>query len=148
MKSANLNGYFTNHSLRRTSATCLFQAGVDKKKIVREITGHVSDALDKYEITSKKQKEHVSKILNNAKEPQIEQEKEESEIKIPPVPSFELSVTENSKQGMSNVITNCNCKCQNFQLGDGKQLTDMINDLVSKCRSGKAKIKLEIEFSD
>ena len=61
LKNCNLDGYFTNHSLRRTSATHLFQAGVDKK-IVKEITGHVSDALDKYQITSKAQKENVSLI--------------------------------------------------------------------------------------
>ena len=44
LKNAKLDGFFTNHSLRRSSATRLFQAGVDKK-IIREITGHKSDAL-------------------------------------------------------------------------------------------------------
>ena len=44
----------------------LFQAGVDKK-IVKEITGHASDALIRYQVTSMKQKEAVSKILNNHK---------------------------------------------------------------------------------
>ena len=44
LKNAKLDVFFTNHSLRRSSATRLFQAGVDKK-IIREITGHKSDAL-------------------------------------------------------------------------------------------------------
>ena len=51
LKSANLDGYFTNHSLRRKSATRLFQAGVDRK-LVKEFTGHVSDAMDKYQVIS------------------------------------------------------------------------------------------------
>ena len=41
----------------------MFQAGIDRK-IVKEITGHASDALNKYEITSKAQKEHISKVLS------------------------------------------------------------------------------------
>ena len=42
LKSAKLDGYFTNHSLHQTSNIRLFQAGVDTK-IVREVTGYVSD---------------------------------------------------------------------------------------------------------
>ena len=47
LKSAKLDGYFTNHSLRRSGTMRLFQAGVDRK-IIKEYTGHQSDALDKY----------------------------------------------------------------------------------------------------
>ena len=47
LKSANLNGYFTNHSLRRTGTTHLFHAGIDRK-LVKEFTGHTSDAVDHY----------------------------------------------------------------------------------------------------
>ena len=51
LKDAKLDGYFTNHSLCRSSTTRLFQAGVDHK-LVKEFTGHSSDAVDKYQITS------------------------------------------------------------------------------------------------
>ena len=44
LKSGNLNGHFTNHSLRHTSATRLFQTGVDRK-LVREFTGHICNAI-------------------------------------------------------------------------------------------------------
>ena len=44
LKEANIEGYFTNHSCR-SSTTKLFQAGVDKK-LIKEITGHHSDAVD------------------------------------------------------------------------------------------------------
>ena len=85
LKSCNPDGYFTNHSLRRTSATRLFQA------------------------------------------------------------SLELSVTEMSRR---NEGINCNCNRQKFEVGQGQQLAKIINELLSKRKSGNAKIKLEIEFSD
>ena len=58
LKSAKLDGFFTNHSLRRSGTTHLFQAGVDRK-IVKEYTGHRSDAVDQYQITSNEQKRQV-----------------------------------------------------------------------------------------
>ena len=68
LKSGNLDGYFTKHSLRHTSTTRLFQVGVDKK-IIKEIIGHTSDVLVKYQVTSLQQKEVVSKILKNETTP-------------------------------------------------------------------------------
>ena len=52
LKDAGLDGFFTNHSLRRTAATRLFHAG-QNVKLIKEITGHISDAVEKYEVTSK-----------------------------------------------------------------------------------------------
>ena len=62
LKNAKLDGFFTNHSLRRSSTTRLFQAGVDKK-IIKDFMGHRSDALDKYEVTSEEQRQNISKII-------------------------------------------------------------------------------------
>ena len=59
LRNGGLDGYFINHSFRCTCATHLFQAGADVK-IVKEITGHVRDAVHKYQTTSD---EHVSKIV-------------------------------------------------------------------------------------
>ena len=59
LKDAKLDGFFTNHSLRRSGTTRLFQAGVDRK-LVKEYTGHTSDAVDKYQITSAGQREALS----------------------------------------------------------------------------------------
>ena len=39
LMSAKIDGYFTNHSRRRTGGTHLFQAGVERK-LVKEFTGH------------------------------------------------------------------------------------------------------------
>ena len=51
IKTTEIERYFTYHSTRHTGSTQLFQAGVDRK-LVKEITGHRSGAVDKYQITS------------------------------------------------------------------------------------------------
>ena len=53
---ANVNLYFMNHSLR------LFQAGIDRK-LAKEVTGHSSDVVDLYQITSDTQRETISKVM-------------------------------------------------------------------------------------
>ena len=62
MAEAGYTGYYTGHSLCRSGGSRLFQAGV-QRKLVKECTGHTSDAVDKYQITSKEQKKKVSKIV-------------------------------------------------------------------------------------
>ena len=62
MESAGYHGYYTGHSLRRSGTTRLCQAGV-AKKLVKECTGHTSDAIDKYYVTSDAQRERLTEIL-------------------------------------------------------------------------------------
>ena len=63
-KSAGIPGYKTNHSLRATSATRLYQSGVDEQ-LVMERTGHRSlDGVRSYKRTSDSQREALSDILN------------------------------------------------------------------------------------
>jgi hypothetical protein len=52
----------TNHSLRATRATALFNAGVPEK-LIREVTGHRSNSLHLYERPSLEQRQAVSKVL-------------------------------------------------------------------------------------
>lgn len=52
----------TAHCLRVTCATKLFNAGVDEK-LIRERTGHRSNALFQYEKANKEQMVKVSSIL-------------------------------------------------------------------------------------
>ena len=144
LKKGNLDRYFTNHSLRRASVTHMFQAEVDKK-IVKEITGHQSDALEKYQITSNRQKENVSKILNGEKTNFIEPEIEKVKPNIV-TPSIKVSVCNNSDSKIGQY--HCSCNQKSFDLNKSEQLSTMINELVIQGRTGKAKIKIEIEFSD
>ena len=63
---AGLKGNFTNHSLRATGATTLFDAGVPEA-IIQKRTGHKSvDSLRFYERTTLKQNMEVSSLLNQA----------------------------------------------------------------------------------
>ena len=60
---AAIGGKKSNHSLRATGATELYQAGVPEK-VIQERTGHLSLAgLRQYERTSEKQHESVSQVL-------------------------------------------------------------------------------------
>ena len=69
-KSAGIEGYKTNHSLRATAATRLYSSGVDEQ-LVMERTGHRStEGIRSYKRTSSEQQQAVSDILNNvAKKP-------------------------------------------------------------------------------
>ena len=63
---ANIEGRFTNHSLRATGATELFQKEVPEK-IIQEVTGHRSvKALRQYERVSNAQKEAACNILTGS----------------------------------------------------------------------------------
>ena len=64
-KYAEVEGNFTNHSLRATGATLLFDAGVPEL-IVQKRTGHKSlDALRAYERITPRQELQVAQILSN-----------------------------------------------------------------------------------
>ena len=61
-------GYYTNHSLRRTCATKLFQEGIEEQRIMA-ITGHRStDAVQTYKKISAIQEEEASKIIQCTKQ--------------------------------------------------------------------------------
>ena len=123
----------------------MFQAGIDSK-IVRKITGHASDALNKYQITSNKQKNVVSDVLKGVdlSKNKEKREKQSNVVTKREEPSLELCVTETSLKGPMH----CSCKRKSFDIGNGENLSRMIKEIVAKCKSGKTKIKLEIEFSD
>ena len=62
---AGIEGYKTNHSLRVTTATRLFQSGVDEQ-LIMERTGHRStDGIRTYKCSCPEQAEQVSKVLNH-----------------------------------------------------------------------------------
>ena len=62
---AGIGGYRTNHSLRATVATRLYQAGIDEQ-LIMERTGHRSlEGVRSYKHTSEGQKEAVSDILHS-----------------------------------------------------------------------------------
>ena len=57
--------YYTNHSLRATAITRMFNSGIPEK-VIAETCGHRSTkALRLYEHTSEQQKQDVTKIINS-----------------------------------------------------------------------------------
>ena len=64
-KSTGLPGYYTNHSLRSTSATCMYQSNIDEQ-IIQEITGHRSLAVRSYKRTSDSQRKMASNCIFGA----------------------------------------------------------------------------------
>ena len=63
-KAAGTAGYKTNHSLRATAATRLYQAGVDEQ-LIMEKTGHRSlEGVRSYKRTNTEQQENISDILS------------------------------------------------------------------------------------
>ena len=62
---AGIEGRVTNHSMRATSVTCLYETGVPEK-VIQERTGHRSlEALRVYERTNSQQHKVVSNILSS-----------------------------------------------------------------------------------
>ena len=66
-KEADIQGFKTNHSLRATAATRLYESGIDEQ-LVMERTGHRSiEGIRSYKRTSAAQQQDVSDILSNSK---------------------------------------------------------------------------------
>ena len=58
-----IDGYFTNHSLRSSSATRMYRGGLDEQ-LIQEITGHRSLAVRSYKRTSDDQRRRASQIVS------------------------------------------------------------------------------------
>ena len=87
-----------NHSLRATGATMLFSAGVPEK-LIRDVTGHTSNALELDERPSVAQKAAVSGILVQGRKSFVDEvDKENSATAdttpmLPPLPTPPTSAT-------------------------------------------------------
>ena len=122
-KVAGYKGYFTGHSLRRSGATRLSNGGIPKN-IIKECTGHRSDAVDKYMVTSNSQKELCSKIVKSKSVPT-------STVSV--APSDDSTDATSDKSSVSTNVTKCNvCKSNNMS----SVVTDLLKGLEG---TGKAK---------
>ncbi len=62
MKEAGIEGHFTNHSLHATTATRMYEKGIDEQ-LIKEVTGHKSDAVRIYKHTSETLMEKACKTV-------------------------------------------------------------------------------------
>ena len=137
LHNSKLDGYFTGHSLRRSGISRLFQAGVDRK-IIKELSGHRSDAVDCYAVTSDEQKAEVSRILGS--KPSTVSASNTSEV------GNEASAP-TTIQNQSQIIMKCdgaNASENMNSRGIGQLVSDIIENSSNK---GKTVIKMEIEIS-
>ena len=63
MKEGGIEGYFCNHSLRKATATRLFEKGVNPQ-LIQEQTGHKSNVVMLYKKSNLKMKREVSDMFN------------------------------------------------------------------------------------
>ncbi|CAC5398261.1 unnamed protein product [Mytilus coruscus] len=61
-QEAGIGGYRTDHSLRASAATRMYDAGVDKE-LICEVTGHRSNAVRNYKRTNEKQKRKINSVI-------------------------------------------------------------------------------------
>ena len=59
---AGLTGKFTNHSLRATSASRMYNKGIPEQ-VIKEVTGHKSDCVRYYKCTSDDIRQNASNII-------------------------------------------------------------------------------------
>ena len=63
MNRGGIAGNFKNHSMRKSTCTRLFRKGVDPQ-LIKEQTGHKSEAVMLYKKSNLKQKKEVSDMLS------------------------------------------------------------------------------------
>ena len=61
-KTAKLPGFYSNHSLRSTACTKMYQSDISEQ-VIQEISGHRSVAVRSYKRTSQSQRKEASKII-------------------------------------------------------------------------------------
>ena len=140
MKAAEIEGYFTNHSLRRSGGTRLFRAGVDRK-LVKEFTGHRSDAVDQYQIHGFDQRKKISSIvqgLSNQEESSVSSNCSEK------VEENNKNCNKSSRESMKVGETTCSCSKIN-----ASNVTDIVSELLKQTsKRGKTVITIEIEVQN
>ena len=135
LKEADIEGYFTNHSCRRSGTTRLFQAGLDKK-LIKEVTGHRSDAVDKYAVTSDDQREQISNIMYEKPKQNVT-----ATVSIPP----QETGLNDSKSEV--IVKTCSCGGQSGNL-NSKNVGLIVDDIMSRVnQKGKTVIKIQIEIT-
>ena len=146
LKHVDGDKFYSNHSLRRSSTTRLFQAGIDRK-LVKEFTGHSSDTVDKYQITSDNQHETISKVIaGNGAEQNIAIE---DSVDVPTEQVVAQNSLEISLKNSSNAnVLGCSCTCQSVNLNDTQGLGQLLKGMLDGRKYGKAKIKLEIDLTE
>ena len=138
MKEAKIEGFFTNHSLRRSGGTQLFNAGINRK-LVKEATGHKSDAVDAYQVTSDEQRHTMSKVILCPSVSNVTAERSDDDQSI----NTDISSISKASENENCKIKVCRCD------KSGSNVGNIIEKIITASKGkGKTTIKLEIEISN
>ena len=135
MSDAGYEGFFSGHSLRRTGGSRLFQAGV-QRKLVKECTGHSSDTVDAYQITSDNQRATISTILQNKPKSESSSVSNAMSEVAGTTADVKLDPVSNVKEESETKVT---CNCQQHMCHNAGILKQFIANVKA---TGKAKIKI------
>ena len=144
LKNTKLDGFFSNHSLHRTGISRLFQAGVPPK-LIKEYSGHHSEALDRYQIPSEKQIQEISSVL--AGPSTSKNDKEMSKVSESAASSKKFQFAMSSKENNDVNCVSLEAKKDN-QSNSTDKVTQLISNIVNAKKGGKTVVKIEIEFHD
>ena len=137
MSDAGYSGFFSGHSLRRTGGSRLFQAGV-QRKLVKECTGHSSDAVNTYQITSDDQRATISEIIQS--DPKVACKGTSGDVTAVAGTATDPQIQKSNANKTPNLKEKCSCESQGYG--------GLIEQLISHVNAtGKAKIKIEIEIT-
>ena len=135
---AGISSKKTNHSLRATGASALFNAGVPEK-LIRDVTGHHSNVLEVYQRPSVEQRQKVSKVLVQGAKEFSSSDKENvsvsaSSTPLVPGPSTSQAARLPGSTVMGSMFNNCTVTIspQNFIINNyvGKQETEVDVDAL------------------
>ena len=144
LKNTKLDGFFSNHSLRRTGISHLFQAGVPRK-LIKKYSGHRSEALDRYQIPSEKQIQEISSVL--AGPSTSKNDREMSKVSESAASSKKFQFAMSSKESNNVNCMSLEAKKDNKSNSTDK-VTQLISNIVNAKKGGKTVVKIEIEFHD
>ena len=126
-RNAGIPGYKTNHSLRATNATWLFDSDVDEQ-LIMERTGHLSsEGVRLYKHTSEVQREKLSDILNCSKKPCLQEDTEGCSL------SYDVSAKPQHSLWQQQV--KCAFQPGNFNLHQCGSVTINFNTSSSNCNT-------------
>ena len=133
VKRAKIDRFFTNHSLRRSGGTRLFRAGIDRK-LVKEHTGHRSDAVDSYQVTSHDQRKLMSNVIQGEIVPKVEQNnKKVNETGI----DYAGQNDKTDQERSAEVVVN------------HQNAVDIVSELLKKiAKKGKTTITIKVEVDN
>ena len=102
--------------------------------MVKECTGHASDAIDKYQITSDEQREMLSSIIAHKHETNVTEITKTDKDTNPPV---QVLVTQNDK----------GCTCGNVKTVNKSNVGDLVSEIIDKVgNGGNHVVKIQIEI--